>query len=63
MPSVLEPSAEKTAKRALAFVEKEAGGITTAHGGSASALPCGRQQVDDIMTEVLSRLILTPYMQ
>ena len=50
MPSVLtklkSTAAEKTAKRALAFMAQEAGGVESAH--SASALPRGRQQVDDI---------------
>lgn len=55
MPSKLKSTAaEKTAKRALAFVEKEVGGIMTAH--SASALPHGRQQVDDIRRGALSEV-------
>ena len=56
MPSVIDKlkstAAKKTAKRALTFVAQEAGGITTAH--CASALPRGRQQVDDIRRGSLS---------
>ena len=45
-------------KRALAFVAQEAGGIESAH--SASALPCGRQQVDDIRRASLSNVDTDP---
>ena len=62
MPSVLtklkSTAAEKTVKRALAFVAQEAGGIKSAH--SASALPHERQQVDDIRRASLSNVDTDP---
>ena len=55
MPSVMDKlknaSSSSTAKRALTFVTKETGGITKA--SSASALPRGRQQVNDIRRPLL----------
>lgn len=50
MPSIMDKlksaSNTNTAKRALAFVSNESGGITKA--SLAGALPRGRQQVNDI---------------
>ena len=46
MDKLKSVSTSNTAKRALAFVSSESGGITKA--SSATALPRGRQQVNDI---------------
>ena len=62
MPSVMNAlksvSGANTAKRALSFVSREAGGITKA--SSAGALPRGRQQVHDMRRGLTSTSTMDP---
>ena len=62
MPSVMNAlksvSSTNTAKRALTFVSREAGGITKAT--SAGALPRGRQQVHDMRRGSTSASAMDP---